>query len=77
MKQLYGKVMIELNTDDIAEINELIIRDTALPVLKEEQELAGSYRYKCPVCRRTIVNNDTDNFCRQCGQRLDKENIAL
>ena len=77
MKQLFAKCTVELTTDDIVSINEMIIRDTALPVVKEEAELTGNWKYKCPVCKRTIVNPEQDHFCRQCGQRLDLENIKL
>ena len=76
MKPLFNdKVLIEVTTDDITEINELIKRDVALPC-REEKDITGHYKYYCGVCNKFLWNSDA-NFCGNCGQRIDKDNVKL
>lgn len=73
MNLIRSTVTINLTIEQVNEINELIVRDEALPVIpyKDEPEKWSC----CPQCRRLL--NHEDNFCRECGQRVDTDNYVL
>ena len=73
----YGAVHAEMTWEEVAQIEALKARDTAMPVVEGEYEFNAEKRkyYKCPICDEYV--HDGEVFCRTCGQRLDMENIAL
>lgn len=73
MNIIRAMVDVKLSIEQVNEINELIVRDEALPVL--ENEVLGDEWHRCPRCKHAIFRKP--NFCEQCGQRLDNDNIEL
>ena len=72
MKKIKGSVDISMTFEEIVELNELIDRDTAKPMIQTDDESFA----KCPTCGRYILIGST-TFCTDCGQRIDTENYAL
>lgn len=68
--------MPRMRMSAVSRLNELIARDEAMPIAEQYYEITDHTSYICPVCKG-YVDTDRDNFCRICGQRLDRENIAL
>lgn len=67
--RITGTMDINLTIAEITKINALLERDeTKLPIKKEGY-------CECPVCGKIAYS--TYNFCDRCGQRLDKENVAI
>ena len=79
MKRIVGNIDISLSFDEIVEINTLIDRDIAKPMEEVKYTLEGEERsyYRCPICQDSLICIDSLHFCSKCGQRIDKENIAL
>ena len=73
MNLIRGMADIKLSVEQINELNELIVRDEALPVIPDKTE-PEKWSF-CPQCRRLL--NHEDNFCRECGQRVDTDNYVL
>lgn len=82
MKPIMGKVEVTLSTVEVATINELIQRDKPMAMSVREikwtdddgSEKSSSLE-ECPVCGHSI--STCKNFCGECGQRIDKANIAF
>ncbi len=74
MNTLRGMTDVKLTIEQVNELNELIERATPLAVIadKEEPEKWGF----CPKCR-CLINRNSDNFCRKCGQKVDTENAEF
>lgn len=66
MRTLFSKVTVELTTDEVMEINELIKKATAKGVRKK-----GDSIY-CPSCD-TFLYSSAKNYCTTCGQRIDRD----
>ena len=74
MKNLKGKVTVELTVEEYVKINELIDRDRETPMI--EYELSNNKSMAvCPNCGRVI--NTNFSFCGWCGQHIDTETYAL
>ena len=69
MKTLFAKCTVELTTDEVQEINDLIIRQQPIPIIDK-----GSYT-QCPVCKSVLIGDG--DYCHRCGQRVDKETAQL
>lgn len=69
------KVQFELRLSAVNQINELISRDEAKPAIKKTFTNSDIELLNCPVCEDLLM--ESNNFCPWCGQRIDKENIAL
>lgn len=77
MKPIRGEVEVTLSTDEIVAINELIQRDKPKPLVEHEFN-DGTTSTKCPCCGRFISTVGGDwNYCPDCGQHIDTENIAF
>lgn len=63
----------------INRLNELIERNKPKAVRKYEYETSGiEPSYLCPNCGEPILADvHSYEFCHHCGQRVDKDNIAL
>ena len=73
MRRIKGMTEIKVSVEDINHLNALIDRDTPKPIIIKR---IGESDYECcPICNRLAVANYY--FCPNCGQRFDKENIAL
>ena len=81
MNKLKGKVTLELTVEAVNHINALLERDDPKPPVDEGYFTDGSWHevYRCPVCNAHVGNKELgiDAFCIKCGQRIDRENIAL
>ena len=78
MEKIRGALDVELTVEEVTLINTLIERDTPKAVVKSDWESSEGKTYtsyKCPECDNSIAKSD--KFCDQCGQRLDRDNIAL
>lgn len=73
MKDIWGKVTIETNTDEIAYINDLLKRDRAVMATKHKGKISDYY--KCGACKKYV--NEDAIFCQHCGQRIDQEHLAF
>lgn len=71
MKKITGTVDVCMTFQEVADLNVLIERDTAKPMIGLEEETLA----KCPSCGRYI--SKSDKFCGKCGQRIDNETYAL
>lgn len=73
----YERLTCELSWEEVAYLEGLKKRDVAKPIVEHEFEWDGRKHkvYKCPVCDETLGSRDA--FCGICGQRVDRENIAL
>lgn len=77
MNKLKGKVALELTLEEVNTVNALIERDIAKAVVEDGYNRPdGSWKtiYRCPICREIIIE---ETFCPKCGQRVDRDNIAL
>lgn len=75
MKRIKAITEIKVSVDDINHLNTLIDRDEPKsPVVKRYLADGGEYTV-CPICARLI--SDNYHFCSQCGQRIDRENVAI
>ena len=74
MDRLNGTVNVNLSVAKVNYLNELIERDKAKPMVENQITENGRIYLECPVCR---CFNTSYNFCPNCGQRLDKENVEL
>lgn len=72
MKKLKGETTIKLTVEEFNELNKLIDRNEPKAVVKQYEDYD---LYYCPICGHVVLNGD--NFCRECGQRVDSENIAF
>lgn len=78
MKKINPKMAVEMTLEDANYINELIERDKAKPVREVYLKTFDENIYECPVCGNALGElNVKTPFCRECGQRLDVENIEL
>ena len=68
--------MPRMRVDAVNYLNELLERDKAMAIVKVHYDITDHDSYRCPLCNG-IVDEDRDNFCRTCGQRIDRENIAF
>ena len=75
MNLIRTMVDIKLSIEEINHINELIVRDEALPVIPDKKEPEKWCR--CPKCKELMARTIDRKFCTHCGQRLDVENDAL
>ena len=76
MKKISGVIDVRLSTEEVAELNELIERNTAKPLVLHEYSVPNiSPSHLCPNCGSVLLT--AYKFCSDCGQRLDSENIAL
>lgn len=73
MTQIKGSVDVRLSLDDVNKINELIERDTAKAIT--QQKIGKTTIERCPYCGKMLFGKA--NFCGECGQRIDTDNIAL
>lgn len=77
MKQITGTMSVPLTNEEVNEINALIARDEAKPIVVEHQSEEYTL-YKCPACGGSLIGmTKRTHFCEKCGQRIDRENIAL
>lgn len=71
-----GKVNVTLSIEEVNYYNELEERDEAKAVVKKEYKtISHDPSYLCPACKTITIEGD--KFCRECGQRIDRSNIAL
>lgn len=73
MTQIRGSVDVRLSLDDVNKINELIERDTAKAIV--QKKIGQTILECCPYCGKMQFSRV--NFCSECGQRIDADNIAL
>jgi hypothetical protein len=64
------KHTVSLTLEEIEKIRAWCERDKAM--LATKNSYGG---YSCPVCAGFVGSGD--GFCSKCGQRIDKENVAL
>lgn len=68
--------MPRMRLSEVNAINDLIDRNMAKAVVREENEYQEKgYTDKCPVCGEVLI--DRQVFCDLCGQRLDRENVEF
>lgn len=68
--------MPKMRLSEVNAINDLIDRNTAKAVVREENEYqASGYTDKCPVCGELLIERQV--FCDLCGQRLDRDNVEF
>lgn len=53
----------------VESVKESVLRDS--PEEITEIEFHGVYFHECPICNETV--DEKDNYCRNCGQRLESE----
>lgn len=77
MDKIRGALDVELTIEEVTYLNALIERDKEKAVVRKDWEIDDSTYtdYKCPVCNTNTRSGD--NFCSKCGQRIDRDNIAL
>lgn len=75
MNIIRSMVDLKMSIEEINYINELIVRDEALPVIPDKNE--PEKWAKCPKCRGLLSRTIDKHFCPVCGQRVDVENDAL
>lgn len=73
MKNLTATVNLNMTVEKLNELNKIIERDRAKPIRQEEY--AAFLMDYCPVCGEALIREA--NFCHKCGQRVDRETIAL
>lgn len=73
MKNLTATVNLNMTVEKLNELNKIIERDRAKPI-RQEAHAAFLMDY-CPVCGEGLIREA--NFCHMCGQRVDRETIAL
>jgi hypothetical protein len=73
MDQIHGVMDVKLTDEQVVKINTLIARNEKMPL--EQKQIGDSDYLGCPACGRMIFGKE--NFCCNCGQRIDCENIAL
>lgn len=77
MNKLKGNITITLTAEEVVGINNLLEKDMPKPLIEHEFN-DGKKGTRCPACGRFIHNEyDTWNYCPECGQHIDTENIAL
>ena len=69
-----GKVNVTMTVGEIQRYKELENRDIAKPFIRERFETTDKHIDRCPVCKEALGKG---NFCPNCGQRIDTENIAF
>lgn len=68
--------MPRMRLSEVNAINDLIERNNAIAVVRVENKYhQRGYIDHCPVCNQVLLEEQT--FCTDCGQRLDRENIAF
>ena len=75
MNIIRSMVDLKMSIEEINYINELIVRDEALPVIPDKNE--PNKWGRCPKCKGLTARTIDKKFCTHCGQRLDVENDAL
>ena len=75
MKRIKAITEIKVSVDDINHLNALIDRDEPKPPVVKRYSADGGEYTVCPVCARLV--SDNYHFCSQCGQRIDRENVAI
>ena len=77
MNKLKGNITITLTAEEVVGINDLLEKDMPKPLVEHEFK-DGTTGTKCPRCGRFICAvGGAWNYCPDCGQRIDTENIAL
>ena len=78
----FSGVRLDMSFKEARELEEMIERNKAKAIGVKEYDFklsdgrTPSPTYFCPNCEAMILLSDGD-FCPKCGQRLDRENIAL
>lgn len=77
MEKLKGAITVELFLEEAEAINKLIEKDTAKAVIPDGKDAwdENELVYACPSCCNRV--REGDYFCRNCGQRLDLNNVAF
>lgn len=77
LKRINETMQVRMTLEEANEYNELVERNKAMPIRVTEDD-DGKKFYYCSNCNKCIgIADQIDDFCGRCGQRLDKENIAL
>ena len=73
----FSGVRLDMSFKEATELDAMLKRNKARPSIKGKGMHKGEefVYYTCPVCGMYLF--DEDNFCRDCGQRIDKENTEL
>ena len=76
--KLNGLMDIRLSLGEVNEINSRLARFELMPV--NQTTFGQSVMDSCPTCDRfleTKLKDTEEEYCRYCGQRLDRDNTAL
>lgn len=73
--------MPRMRVSAVNRLNEIIQRDNAMPIRRVEYSkpmLGDKYFYVCSKCDKPLgALTDNTHFCKNCGQRIDKSNLAF
>lgn len=74
---IVSPITVEMSADEFYEFKQMQKRNEAKPVRKSEWEHEGKTYVSlyCPTCDASV--NESNLFCKACGQKLDTENTAL
>lgn len=77
MNKIKGSMTVTLTAEEVVGINDLLEKDIPKPLVEHEFK-DGTTSTRCPRCGRFISQIGTEwNYCPDCGQHIDTENIAL
>lgn len=80
MKQINETMQVRMTLDEANLVNELLKRNTAMPVKAEPYTNSDGekkeYHY-CTACGAFVGISSIHNFCPSCGQKQDASNIEL
>lgn len=78
MRQINETMQVRMTLDEANLVNELLKRNTATPVKAEEYTDGEKKEYHyCTVCGCFVGIGSIHNFCPNCGQKQDAQNIEL
>lgn len=73
--------MPRMRVNAVNRLNEIIQRDNAMPIKQREYSkplLGEKYYYLCSNCDKPLgAITENTHFCKNCGQRIDKTNLAF
>ena len=69
------RLNIKVSYNEAKIIQNMLDKGLSKPMVKKNFQTIDGFFYVCPVCGKYI--SESDNYCRECGQKIDNKNIAL